>query len=175
VDANPKRQMQFLKRTLKTPVGKLLFSVALGLLLAWLFFRASGGNSGLMVVGGAAPAAPALSAVPETLQTTDYVPGAGFQIPGYGSGPGSLGGAESFTADCLGHGNVDEDSAPFYQVACLEEPKWNLPRDARLFHQARYPCGVPGQCNAASCHKHHPMDTIYQHPNEGIDLKQVRN
>lgn len=84
---------------------------------------------------------------------------------------------EDFTSGCLGHDALGTEypSAPFHQVACKPEPKWNLPRDARVFHQAMYPCGVPGQCNESKCYKHHPMDTIYAPPNEGIMTRQVRN
>ena len=82
-------------------------------------------------------------------------------------------GKEAFTAGCLGYDALGTEypSAPFYQVACKPEPKWNLPRDARMFHQAMYPCGVPGECNESRCYKHHPMDTIYAPPNEGIMMK----
>jgi len=84
---------------------------------------------------------------------------------------------EKFTAGCLGLDptGTEYPSTNFYQVACHPEPKWNLPRDARMFHQAMYPCGVPGQCNESRCSKHHPMDTIYAPPNEGIMTRQVRN
>ena len=80
---------------------------------------------------------------------------------------------ENFTAACLGLDTTGTEypSSKFYQVACHPEPKWNLPRDARMFHQAMYPCGVPGQCNESRCYKHHPMDTIYAPPNEGIMMK----
>lgn len=86
-------------------------------------------------------------------------------------------GKEKFTATCLGMDPLGTEypSSPFFQVACRPEPKWNLPRDARVFHQAMYPCGVPGQCNASKCYKHHPMDSIYAPPNEGIMTRQVRN
>lgn len=85
-------------------------------------------------------------------------------------------GKEGFTADCLGlDGLVEYPQTEFNQIGCRPEPKWNLPRDARMERQPMYPCGVPGQCNEAKCHKHHPMDSIYQPPNEGVMTRQVRN
>ena len=113
---------------------------------------------------------------------TDIVRAGGYQDPGYGSGQGSIGASyegfgadgyrpEEFTSGCLGHdatGTEYPNSPPFHQMACKPEPKWNLPRDARVFHQAKYPCGVPGQCDKSSCYKHHPMDTVFTPPNEGI-------
>ena len=130
---------------------------------------------------------------------TDYIPGGSYQDPGYFQNlhdgnviqygkHGSIGatyegfGADSwrpeqFTAGCLGHDPMGTEypSSKFHQVACKPEPKWNLPRDARVFHQAMYPCGVPGQCNESKCYKHHPMDSVFSPPNEGIMTRQVRN
>ena len=208
---------------LRSKKGKLFLSVALGLTLAWLFYKSCAGGR-CLVIGRGADAGSKVQIdtdgtcyrfdrfnthcqFPHPEGHTDYIPGAGYQDPGYygatgaanaqHGGHGSIGASyegfntlgsqtpwqegdepEGFTAGCLGLDQAPfdyPDNAPPYQVACRQEPKWNLPRDARVFHQAKLPCGVPGQCDEAKCHKHHPMDTVYAPPNEGLQTHQVRN
>jgi len=118
--------------------------------------------------------------LPDEKNNGDLIPAGGYQDPGYGSGQGSISATyEGFTASCLGRDlagtEYPNNESKFIQMACKPEPKWNLPRDARIYHQPKYPCGVPGQCEEASCNKHHPMDTVFSPPNEGLLMKQIRN
>lgn len=173
---------------------KVLLSVAIGLAIAYLFFRACGDGNCLVIPQALRPEDKVhidtdgscykfdrydtVCQLDDAEDSTAWIPGASFHDPGYESGQGSLGAVyEGFLAGCLGRdvGPKEYPQKPFYQVACRDEPQWNLPRDARMFHQAKYPCGVPGQCGTPKCQRRHPMDSIYAPPNEGIDVNQVRN
>ena len=173
---------------IKTREFRILFSIGLALLLTWLFYRVCSGGR-CLVLGKRDAAATVhrdsdgtcykfdrLNTICEfptaNPQTGEFVPGGGYQDPGYGSGQGSSGAVyEDFTADCLGMKlPMDDNNFMPYQMACRKEPIWNLPRDWRVQQQAMYPCGVPGQKNPPTCKRAHPMDTIYQPPNEGIQL-----
>ncbi len=159
----------------------MLFSIGLALTLSWLFYKVCAG--GRCLVFGASHHSRenkqgachnfdqfnTICQFPDA-KSAAFVPGGGYQDPGYGSGQGSVGAVhETFTADCLGMGKpTDDNNFMPYQVACQAEPIWNLPRDARIQHQAMYPCGVPGQQGPSTCKRSHPMDTIYSPPNEGV-------
>jgi hypothetical protein len=138
---------------------KLAFIAAVSLIAVWLVCK--------QMTAKAVAAAAAAAAMDKPLTNgTAYLPGMGFQDPGYGSGVGSIGamtGMDEF--------GKQYPSMPFYQVSCAPEPQWNLPLDARLRHQPVFPVRSADEVNAsASCHRHHPMDTIYAPPNEGIML-----
>ena len=102
----------------------------------------------------------------------DYIPGSGFQDPGYGSVVGSIGAEEegfcgmSKGAGCPEHDLIKKypNMPPFVQMACRGEPNWNLPYDARMQH---HPLNPPME-GVKKCSRHHPMDTIYAPPNEGV-------
>lgn len=170
----------------KTREFRILFGIGLALILSWLFYKVCAGGR-CLVVGGTNAAADirkdadgscwkfdrfnTICQFPEK-NSGEFVPGGNYQDPGYGSGQGSIGATyENFTADCLGMKQpMDDNNFMPYQVACRKEPLWNLPRDWRVQQQAMYPCGVPGQQRAPTCKRAHPMDSIYQSPNEGIYL-----
>ena len=178
---------------------KLLFSILIGLAIASLFYKVTC-EGGRCLIVNRKPRLDVESNVhmdgdgtcyrfdredtycqlPDEGQT-DFIPGGGYQDPGYGSGQGSISASyEGFTASCLGRDlagtEYPNNESKFVQMACKPEPKWNLPRDARIFHQPKFPCGVPGQCDESSCVKHHPMDTVFAPPNEGLMLhNQIRN
>lgn len=163
---------------LSTPT-KLALIAAMSLIAVWLVCKKMTANA------LAASFAEVHQQQPVPAMTgTAYYPGMGFQDPGYGSGVGSIGAmTETFDTDvnapgvgqaaCLGMDEFGKQypSMPFYQISCAPEPEWNLPLDNRLRHQPVYPVQPADEVNArAGCHRHHPMDTIYAPPNEGILL-----
>ena len=118
-----------------------------------------------------------MAAQPAMITTSDvgFIPGSGFQDAGYGSGVGSIGarpegfeaGFQEGTAGCPEHDLIRKyPSMPFVQVGCKPEPEWNLPYDARMQHRPMYPIPEGNQI----CQRRHPMDSVYQPPNEGFDL-----
>lgn len=160
----------------KTRPFRILFSIGLALILTWLFYKISANFGSNMSLGREDPGAcykfdrfNTICQFPEA-RSGAIVSGGGYQDPGYGSGAGSAGAMhENFTADCLGMKQpMDDNNFMPYQVSCQSEPLWNLPRDWRIQQQAVYPCGVPGQNGPATCKRAHPMDSVYQTPNEGI-------
>ncbi len=171
----------------KSRSSRILLSIAIGLLLAFLYFRVSSG--GRCVVFNEERRDEEVPVVPPVreagscyrfdkynspcnfpVHTAAYIPGGTFQDPGYGSGSGSIGAVyEGFNVECLGLNKpIQCNNMMPYQVACQPQEVFNLPRDARMDHQPMYPCGIPGQLDAPKCQRRHPMDSVYAPPNEGF-------
>jgi hypothetical protein len=157
----------------KLPMStKVLFIAASALIAVWLLCNKMNGNTPKIMENWSEDP---IVVVGEprfigSQATGAWVPGAAYQDPGYGSGQGSIGPMkETFLAGCLGRDVEPKTygSFPFVQYACRKEPLYNLPRDARLRHQAMYPARDHHD-NTTMCAKHHPMDTIYSPPNEGL-------
>lgn len=158
---------KFLEKVLnkleKLPTStKLLFIAASAVLAVWLLCNKMNGAEPFEVF-----AEDQNVVVLPNPETGEWVPGGGHQDPGYGSGQGSIGPMkETFLAGCLGRDIEPKTygSFPFVQYACRKEPLYNLPRDARRRHQAMFPRTETEKI----CSRHHPMDTIYSPPNEGL-------
>lgn len=171
----------------KSKNARIMLSIAIGLVLAFLYFKVCSGGRCLLVQPKVVPADNRVvqrdangscyrfdrynTACHFPAKTAAQISGGTFEDPGYGSGSGSLGAVyEGFNVECLGLNKPNEGNNfnPYQVSNCYKEPIWNLPRDAREEHQAMYPCGVPGQMGAPKCQRRHPMDSIYHPPNEGV-------
>lgn len=166
----------FTKLFASSKKARIILSVAIGLVLLFLYFKiCTGDRCSIRKAVGLPEAESKLFQFP--IKGHAYVQGGGYEDPGYGSGSGSIGAQhegymleENFNdVECLGLNKPVEmnDFMP-YKVSCNKEPEWNLPRDARVEHQAMYPHAGDGAKTV--CKRAHPMDTIYHVPNEGIML-----
>lgn len=155
----------------KLPMStKILFIAASALIAVWLLCNKMNGKTPKIMENWSEDPIVVVPEMIGTQATGAWVPGSAYQDPGYGSGSGSIGPMkESFLAGCLGRDIEPRTykNVPFVQYACRKHPLYNLPRDARLRHQAMYP--RKEHHGEHICAKHHPMDTIYSPPNEGVN------